>query len=120
MAFGKKQSQEEEGTVFIVQRALAGQKVNLPDVGEVQVGLDGSVEVSEHLAEQMTQLGSGWVLKGDADEADELKARLDSMTLEQMIELAVAAEIPAEEYKKVKVNLTLMKRFLLKRLPAAE
>lgn len=113
-------STKEEGTAFIVQRALAGQKVNLPEVGEVEVGLDGSVEVSESLAEQMTQLGSGWVLKNEADEADELKARLDSMTLEQMIELAKSAGIPEEDYKKVRVNLTLMKRFLAKRLATAE
>jgi hypothetical protein len=108
---------EADEKVIITNRAHAGQEMILPEVGKVQLTVDGDTEVPSFVATQLLELGQGWSVKGDANNtSEELKEALKKMGLEDMISLAVKAGIDPELYKKMKVSDVLMRRFLLKNM----
>lgn len=59
---------------------LANKKINLPLDGEVQIGEDLCVEVSEECANLMVEMGSGWSFKDKQKEvSEEDKANLKAL-----------------------------------------
>lgn len=107
--------------IKIQNKRYAGQKLILPEVGEVQLDNNGVVEVEENIAEALiSPEGSLWAtVENEEDvevvDTDEVKAQFEAMTLAELVEYAKEAEIPAADYEKFSKNKKLMVTFLVKR-----
>lgn len=93
-----------------------GKKINLPIDGIVEVGEDGIMEVSEKCAAILLN-DSNYISAEDASE--ETEDGLDDLKLPELVQLAVDASYPEEEYKKFLKNKKLMIIYLRKKAEAA-
>lgn len=136
-------SKEKTITVICKDRTLYGSKINLPISGEVAISEEGEVELSEEVAEMLTEGSPSWSLKvakvkevvktkpevedeastqaedeveeEEEDLTAEIKESLNKLTLQELVEMAKTAKYPAEDYKKYKTNKKLMVAFLVKK-----
>lgn len=111
--------------------SLCGSRLTVPVDGTIQIDRNGEINVSEACARHLLTLPE-WAVVGKAvkeEEApaaepaeDQDKAIIDqirAMSLEEMLETAVEAEYPEDEYKKFKKNAKLMAAYLVKKYKAA-
>lgn len=116
-----------------------GGKIVLPMAGEVEVSEDGIILVEQEVADFMVENGGGGYKlhteevaekkadkkadkKSDvapkeestADEKAEMKANLESLELEDLVQLAKDSGIEEEKYKKFLKSKPLMVSFLVK------
>lgn len=107
---------------------LCGSRLTVPVDGTIQIDRNGEINVSEACARHLLTLPEWAVVDKVAKEEatpvaeDQDKTIIDqirAMSLEEMLETAVEAEYPEDEYKKFKKNAKLMAAYLVKKYKAA-
>lgn len=111
--------------------SLYGSRLTVPVDGTIQIDRNGEINVSEACARHLLTLPE-WAVVGKATKEDEVPAaepaedqdktiidQIRAMSLEEMLETAVEAEYPEDEYKKFKKNAKLMAAYLVKKYKAA-
>lgn len=111
--------------------SLCGSRLTVPVDGTIQIDRNGEINVSEACARHLLTLPE-WAVVGKATKEDEVPAaepaedqdktiidQIRAMSLEEMLETAVEAEYPEDEYKKFKKNAKLMAAYLVKKYKAA-
>jgi hypothetical protein len=124
---------EKKVIIVCKDKNLHGGKINLPIAGEVELCEEGTIEVTEELGKLLIDKTNSWKLqKGQKfskeikaeeendEENDEdialIKENLNSLELEELVEMCEKAEYESSEYDKFKVNKKLMVAYIVKKV----
>lgn len=113
---------------IVAEESLRGKTYNLPELGTVEIPADGIIELSDEVATLLVTSDIGYSFIGQkskvedkedenkSEETNEVTNQFDSLSLNELIELAEASNLPEAEWRKFADNTKNPKLLMIKYL----